>query len=80
MKVLMMVGMASAIAIAAAAPADARQGCGRGFHRAPNGVCVANRGGMQVYAVGRYYPGHGYWYNNQWYPRRYRYGHGWRYR
>ena len=82
MKALAAIGLASVIVLAAASPAQARQGCGPGFHRAPNGMCRPNRGpgGPQVYVVGRFYPGHGYWYNNRWWHRRYRDHNGWRYR
>jgi hypothetical protein len=57
---------AAAIVATAAAPADARQGCGPGFHRAPNGMCRPNRGGQVQYVEGRYYAGHGYWWHNTW--------------
>jgi len=81
MKTLAVIGLASVIALAAASPAEARQGCGQGFHRAPNGACVPNRGPrQQVYVVGRFYPGQGYWYNNRWYKQRSRWRNGWRYR
>jgi len=81
MKAIAAIGLASAFALAAASPADARQGCGRGFHRTPYGRCVPNRGGQQVWVVGRYYAGHGYWYNNRWYRHRYRdRDRAWRYR
>ncbi len=81
MKVLAGIGLASAIALAAVSPAQARQGCGAGFHRAPNGRCVPNRGrGAGDFVVGRYYPGRGYWYDNRWYHRRYRSHNRWRYR
>ena len=79
MKVSIALGVASAIALAASAPADARQGCGAGFHRIPNGRCVANRGN-QAWVVGRHYAGRGYWYNNRWWKNRYRYHNRWRYR
>lgn len=80
MKAVAALCLASAVAMAAASPVDARQGCGRGFHRAPNGMCRPNRG-TQVWVVGRFYPGRGYWYNNRWYQHRYRDRHyGWRYR
>jgi hypothetical protein len=79
MKALAAVGFASIIALAAASPAEARQGCGPGFHRAPNGMCRPNRD-QQVWIVGRYYPGRGYWYNGRWWHRRYRWRNGWRYR
>jgi hypothetical protein len=71
MKVLAVIGFASAIALAAVSPAQARQGCGPGSHRIPNGRCVPNRGDQQMQWVeGRYYAGHGYWYHNQWRHRR----------
>lgn len=84
MKVLVALGLASVIALAAASPSDALGGCGRGYHRGPAGYCRPNMGpvvevGPQVYVVGRYYPGRGYWYGNRWYQRRYRYHRGWRY-
>jgi hypothetical protein len=85
MKTLIAVAAASIIAIAAATPADAAQGCGRGMHRTPHGRCVPNGGmrdGMRTtWVVGQFYPGHGYWYNNQWYQHRMRdRNRGWRYR
>jgi hypothetical protein len=81
MKALAAIGLASVIALAATSPAEARQGCGQGFHRAPNGRCVPNRGPrQQVYVVGRFYPGQGYWYNNRWYQHRVHARNGWRYR
>jgi len=80
MKTLALIGLASALAAVSTAPAEARQGCGPQFHRAPNGMCVPNRGRQEVYVVGRFYPGHGYWYNNRWYHRRYRVHDNWRYR
>jgi hypothetical protein len=80
MKVIAVLGVMSAIAIAAASPADARQGCGSGFHRTPYGRCVPNRGDRVMFVVGRYYPGRGYWYNNRWYHHRQRWHGDWRYR
>ena len=80
MKAIAAIGLASAVALAVAAPADARQGCGPGAHRTPHGRCVPNRG-QQVWVVGRYYEGRGYWYNNRWYQHRYRdRDRAWRYR
>lgn len=81
MKTLIAVGIATA-ALIAAAPAEARQGCGPGMHRTPHGRCVPNRGPMgQRWVVGQFYPGRGYWYNNQWYQHRDRDRmHHWRYR
>jgi hypothetical protein len=79
MKAIAALSVVSAFAIAAASPADARQGCGPGFHRTPYGRCVPH-GGQQVWVVGHYYSGRGYWYNNRWYRHRVRDpNHGWRY-
>lgn len=80
MRISITLGLASVLAIAAAAPAEARQGCGPGMHRARNGMCVVNRGRHQVFVVGRFYSGRGYWYNNRWYQHRMRWHRGWRYR
>jgi hypothetical protein len=80
MKALAAVGLVSVLALAVASPAQARQGCGQGLHRAPNGMCVPNRGRQQVFVVGRYYSGRGYWYQNRWWRQRYRSHNGWRYR
>jgi hypothetical protein len=81
MKTIVALGLVSAMTIAAASPADARQGCGRGFHRTPYGRCVLNRGPMRVVFVeGRYYHGRGYWYHNRWWHHRYRDRDVWRYR
>ncbi len=68
MKTLIAVAAASVFALAAAAPAQAAQGCGPGMHRTPHGRCVPNNGarGQVQWVEGRYYPGHGYWYHNQW--------------
>ena len=81
MKVVIAFGIAAATALAVMTPAQARQGCGPDAHRAPNGMCRPNRGSdQQVWVVGRYYHGHGYWYQNRWWHRRYRWHNEWRYR
>jgi len=79
-KTLTAFAAASIIAIAAASPAQARQGCGPGFHRAPSGMCRPNRDRRIVFVEGRFYPGRGYWYQNRWWHRRYRWHDSWRYR
>ena len=73
------------IAVAAPTPADAAQGCGRGFHRGAYGRCLPNRGHRAVVVapglvVGRFYRGHGYWDGHRYWHRRYRWHGGWRYR
>jgi hypothetical protein len=80
MKILTALGLASTIAMmAAAAPADARQGCGAGFHRAPHGMCRPNHGNRMVFVEGRYYPGRGYWWHSRWYHHRHRHNGVWVY-
>ena len=82
MRSLATIGLVSAIVLAASVPAQARQGCGRGFHQNHWGRCVPNRAGARqiVWVEGRFYPGHGYWYQNRWWQHRYRQNHVWRYR
>ena len=80
MRFLIALGLASALTLAAGSAAEARQGCGNGFHRGPYGHCVPNAGRQAAWVVGQYYPGHGYWYNNRWYHHRYRSHDGWGYR
>lgn len=77
MKILGTIALASAMALATVSPAQARQGCGAGFHRGPMGHCRPNRHREVVWVVGRYYPGHGYWYNNQWWRHCYHNRFGW---
>lgn len=79
MKFVTALGAASIIAMVASTPAAARQGCGRGFHRTPNGMCRPNRDRHDRYdrdhmrwVEGRYYAGHGYWWHNRWYQQRHR--------
>jgi hypothetical protein len=72
MKTLIAIGLASVIAATAAVPAQAREGCGPGFHRAFNGMCRPNRGTMARRIEGQYYRGQGYWWHNRWYQRRHR--------
>jgi hypothetical protein len=72
MKTLMALGLASVITATAVVPVQAREGCGRGFHRARNGMCRPNRDNRQVFVVGRYYSGRGYWWQNRWYQHRHR--------
>jgi len=70
MKALIALAAATIIAAAASSPALAREGCGPGFHRAWNGMCRASPGTYARYVEGHFYPGHGYWYRNQWYQHR----------
>jgi hypothetical protein len=77
--------LAAGVAVAAASSADARQGCGPGFHRGPYGHCRPNRGpgvavGPGTLIVGNYYARRGYWDGNRYWPHRYRSHNNWRYR
>jgi len=73
--------------LAAATPAMAREGCGRGYHRGWHNRCMPNRGpgwdrpapGVNL-VIGTYYRGHGYWDGNRYWQHRYRWHNGWRYR
>lgn len=84
MKKLLLIALAAGAAMTAVAPAEARQGCGGGFHRGPYGHCRPNRGrGVVVVReprIGVFYPGRGYWYGNRYWQHRYQRHGGWRYR
>lgn len=85
--------VALATALAAGALANAEGGCGRGWHRAPNGQCYVNGGGPGIVVggpgvvvgvggpnVGVFYGGRGWWDGHRYWGHRY-WGHGgWRYR
>lgn len=86
-KTFLAATLVAGTALAAAAPADAAQGCGRGWHRGPYGRCVSDyRRDRAVVAapgvrlvIGNYYNGRGYWDGRRWYQHRRSYNHGWRY-
>lgn len=72
-------------AVTAVTPADARQGCGPGFHRGPYGHCRPNRGRDFVavapgLVVGNFYAGRGYWDGRRYWRHRERWRNQWRYR
>lgn len=84
MKALFALALAAGVAVVASSPADARQGCGPGFHRGYYGHCRPNRrpNPAAVVAdliVGNYYAGRGYWDGHRYWRHR-RHWHGnWRY-
>jgi len=85
MKILLAAVLTAGVAFSTVSVAEARQGCGAGFHRAPNGRCRPNAGPRRVViapglVVGRFYAGRGYWDGRRYYRQRYRYRSGWRYR
>jgi len=83
----MILALATAGAVLALAPAaEARDGCGRNFHRWHN-RCVPNdrgpgwnRGPEVRLVIGNYYQGRGYWDGRRYWQRRERWRGGWRYR
>ena len=88
MRNMLLVAAATAVGaatLAFAPAAEARQGCGPNYSRAPNGRCVPNRNAHRaqqrpVLVVGNFYQGRGYWDGRRYYQQRYRYRNGWRYR
>ena len=81
MKKSLILSLAAAAATLTIAPqAQAREGCGVGYHRF-HGRCVMNRNmHRQVWVVGRYYNGRGYWDGHRWYKHREMHRGHWRYR
>jgi hypothetical protein len=84
MRRVILVAVAAAAAMTAISPANARQGCGVGFHRGPQGFCRVNRGPIVVVpggpVIGIYHPGRGYWDGQRYWGHRYWHRDGWRYR
>ena len=84
MKKLLLIAMAAAAALTSVSPAQARDGCGPGFHRGPYGHCRPNRGpgvvAVAVPRIGVFYHGRGYWDGHRYWHDRYRWHGGWRYR
>lgn len=84
----------AALVTIAAVPAQARDGCGRGYHRGWDNRCMPNRGDYYRYGrdravvaapgvrlvIGNYYPNQGYWDGRRYWQHRYRWRNGWRYR
>jgi hypothetical protein len=86
MKKLVAIAIAMGVMAGMASVADARDGCGRGMARGPQGRChVIGRPGQIVVAPGRliignFYAGRGYWDGRRYYQHRERRHNGWRYR
>ncbi len=83
MKTSLGVILCAAAALSTASVAYASGGCGVGRHRAPNGGCYPNGGGVVVapgLALGVFYPGRGYWDGHRYWGHRYAWHGGWRYR
>lgn len=83
MRMLLLAAIATGAALTLTAPAEARQACGAGAHRGPNGYCRPNRGRVVVAPrarIGVFYPGRGYWDGRRYFQHRYRWHGGWRYR
>ena len=86
MKALIAAALAAGVAMAGASAADAREGCGPGFHRGPYGHCRPNDGprgyamDRPVLIIDHFYPGRGYWDGHRYWERRERWHNHWRYR
>ena len=80
LKSLLAVALVAGTTLAATAPADAREGCGRNAHRNPRGRCVSDFRRGPVLVIGNYYHGRGYWDGRRYFQHRYRHHNGWRYR
>lgn len=87
-RTYLMIALAAGAVMTAAAPAQAREGCGPGGHRGPAGYCRPNHrpppprvmvrpDGL---VIGRFYEGRGYWDGRRYWHRRERWHGGWRYR
>lgn len=78
----------AAVVTLAAIPAQAREGCGRGYHRGWHNRCMPNGGGNRVIVgspgvrlvIGNYYRNQGYWDGRRYWQHRERNGRNWRYR
>lgn len=85
MRKLIAALLTAGAAISVIPVAQARDGCGAGYHRGPYGHCRPNRGDRVVavgprLVVGNYYRGQGYWDGHRYWRERYRWHNGWRYR
>jgi hypothetical protein len=86
MKTIVTLALAAGIALGTTSLAEAREGCGPGYHRGPAGHCRPNGGGGVGVAVtphglviGNFYRGRGYWDGRRYYQHRRRAHSGWRY-
>ncbi len=76
MNKLLMIALATGVALGSTAAAEARDGCGPGFHRGPMGHCRPNRGpgpvvvGVGGPSIGVFYPGRGYWDGHRYWGHR----------
>lgn len=84
MKNFVTLALTAGIALSTAGVAEARQGCGAGYHAGPHGRCIANAGNRVVVTprgliVGNFYAGRGYWDGHRYFKHRPRNHNGWRY-
>lgn len=84
MKKFFAVALAASVAVVAISPADARDGCGRGYFRGPHGHCRPEGGAVVVapglgLVIGNRYD-RGYWDGHRYWQHRERWHGGWRYR
>lgn len=85
MKRLILTGIAAGAVLVGLVPAEAAQGCGRGFHRGLYGHCRPNVPAVVVpvpgpVVIGTYYPHRGWWDGHRYWRHRYHWHGHWRYR
>ena len=84
MKKMLAVAFVAAAIAGTSSTADARDGCGLGWHAGPHGRhCFRNTGSEEVIinpGVGVFVTGHGYWDGHRYWWHRDRWHGGWRYR
>ncbi|ACM30902.1 hypothetical protein MOV66_23270 [Agrobacterium sp. SHOUNA12C] len=84
MRKITLLALAATACFAVVAPAEARDGCGIGFHRGPYGYCHPDGPRIIVVpagpAYGAFYPGRGYWDGHRYWVHHEWWHGGWRYR
>lgn len=84
MRKIALLALAAAACFAVISPAEARDGCGIGFHRGLYGYCHPDRRPIVIVPVGpaygAFYPGRGYWNEHHYWGHREWWHAGWRYR
>ena len=88
MRTIIAAALAAGVALVVVSPAEARQGCGPGYHLGPYGHCRLNQGNDRIViapgglVVGNFYRGRGYWDGHRYFQHRMRdrNRNGWVYR
>jgi hypothetical protein len=86
MRVVGGIVLLAAVAIGVTSSANARGGCGEGWHRGPGGGCLRNGGADVVVApgggpgIGVFVAGRGYWDGHRYWARHEMWRGHWRFR